>query len=47
MFKRKTFLHWYTQEGMDEMEVCCFDLVTATHCLLVHGSRVEYAGSGC
>lgn len=25
MFKRKAFLHWYTQEGMDEMEVCfCF-----------------------
>ena len=25
MFKRKAFLHWYTQEGMDEMEVsfCC------------------------
>jgi Tubulin C-terminal domain len=22
MFKRKAFLHWYTQEGMDEMEVC-------------------------
>ena len=21
MFKRKAFLHWYTQEGMDEMEV--------------------------
>lgn len=24
MFKRKAFLHWYTQEGMDEMEVCVF-----------------------
>jgi tubulin beta len=24
MFKRKAFLHWYTQEGMDEMEVCIF-----------------------
>jgi tubulin beta len=23
MFKRKAFLHWYTQEGMDEMEVRC------------------------
>jgi tubulin beta len=22
MFKRKAFLHWYMQEGMDEMEVC-------------------------
>jgi hypothetical protein len=21
MFKKKAFLHWYTQEGMDEMEV--------------------------
>ena len=21
MFKRKAFLHWYTQEGMDETEV--------------------------
>jgi tubulin beta len=21
MFKRKVFLHWYTHEGMDEMEV--------------------------
>jgi Tubulin len=21
IFKRKAFLHWYTQEGMDEMEV--------------------------
>ncbi|KAJ7789730.1 hypothetical protein B0H14DRAFT_2943545, partial [Mycena olivaceomarginata] len=32
MFKRKVFLHWYTQEGMDEMEhstlVClCFAVV--------------------
>lgn len=24
MFKRKAFLHWYTQEGMDEMEVGFF-----------------------
>lgn len=24
MFKRKAFLHWYTQEGMDEMEVGTF-----------------------
>ena len=22
MFRHKAFLHWYTQEGMDEMEVC-------------------------
>jgi tubulin beta len=21
MLKRKVFLHWYTQEGMDEMEL--------------------------
>ena len=27
MFKRKAFLHWYTQEGMDEMEVCIFIFV--------------------
>lgn len=26
MFKRKAFLHWYTQEGMDEMEVCTCSL---------------------
>src|SRR5258706_11478679 len=26
MFKRKAFLHWYTQEGMDEMEVSCSNL---------------------
>jgi tubulin beta len=26
MFKRKAFLHWYTQEGMDEMEVRYLDL---------------------
>jgi tubulin beta len=25
MFRRKAFLHWYTQEGMDEMEVCAVD----------------------
>jgi len=27
MFRRKAFLHWYTQEGMDEMEVCNYPLV--------------------
>lgn len=27
MFKRKAFLHWYTQEGMDEMEVSLFIFV--------------------
>ena len=27
MFRRKAFLHWYTQEGMDEMEVCCYPLI--------------------
>ena len=27
MFKRKAFLHWYTQEGMDEMEVSIFTFV--------------------
>jgi tubulin beta len=29
MFKRKAFLHWYTQEGMDEMEVCTCSLYLA------------------
>jgi len=54
MFKRKAFLHWYTQEGMDEMEVrywCMrtfFFLVNLTlPPLIVHGGRVEHAGSGC
>ena len=28
MFKRKAFLHWYTQEGMDEMEVRSGLLIT-------------------
>jgi tubulin beta len=28
MFKRKAFLHWYTQEGMDEMEVRYWSLNT-------------------
>lgn len=28
MFKRKAFLHWYTQEGMDEMEVSTSDICT-------------------
>src|SRR5258706_3725495 len=27
MFRRKAFLHWYTQEGMDEMEVCYYPLI--------------------
>lgn len=27
MFKRKAFLHWYTQEGMDEMEVCVLSVL--------------------
>ena len=26
MFRRKAFLHWYTGEGMDEMEFSKFDL---------------------
>lgn len=35
MFKRKAFLHWYTQEGMDEMEVCLFVVLELpyTQCL--------------
>lgn len=48
MFKRKAFLHWYTQEGMDEMEVkpwlwSCHEI----HPLLVHWSWVEHARSHC
>ena len=34
MFKRKAFLHWYTQEGMDEMEVrmyCLLNIHSYTH----------------
>ena len=27
MFKRKAFLHWYTQEGMDEMDVSVLSLI--------------------
>jgi hypothetical protein len=52
MFKRKAFLHWYTQEGMDEMEVrdCClrtFFLDYLTSLLsTVYGGRIEHAGSG-
>jgi len=46
MFKRKAFLHWYTQEGMDEMEVRAFSLINGLEIfadglrVLVHGSRV-------
>ena len=32
MFRRKAFLHWYTGEGMDEME--CTRRAHATACLL-------------
>ena len=48
MFKRKAFLHWYTQEGMDEMEVwhilATFEMVYLL-CCLVHRGRVQHAGS--
>src|SRR5258706_5940548 len=27
MFRRKALLHWYTQEGMDEMEECYYPLL--------------------
>jgi Tubulin C-terminal domain len=52
MFKRKAFLHWYTQEGMDEMEVCIFTFVQSyiscsQHPFTVHGSRVEHARFSC
>jgi tubulin beta len=50
MFKRKAFLHWYTQEGMDEMEVGFRDVVSVVVliliAILVHGGRVEHAGLG-
>jgi Tubulin C-terminal domain len=50
MFKRKAFLHWYTQEGMDEMEVCNYYrhlfTITLTWPIIVYGGRVEHAGSG-
>src|SRR5262245_20316801 len=52
MFKRKAFLHWYTQEGMDEMEVCLeyvfrnIDWCTDYHLIIVHRSRIEHARSG-
>jgi tubulin beta len=51
MFKRKAFLHWYTQEGMDEMEVChratSWREYNSDVYSIVHRSRVEHAGSGC
>jgi hypothetical protein len=49
MFKRKAFLHWYTQEGMDEMEVCIvpFVLISVLNMKPVYGSGVEHAGFGC
>ena len=50
MFKRKAFLHWYTQEGMDEMEVRFLSNVfynAMLTCFIVHRSRVQHAGSRC
>ena len=51
MFKRKAFLHWYTQEGMDEMEVCVPVVLGLSHtqypCLVVHGGRVQHARFDC
>jgi hypothetical protein len=49
MFKRKAFLHWYTQEGMDKMEVnsgghISLFRVTLT-CAMVHRGQVECTGS--
>ena len=49
MFRRKAFLHWYTQEGMDEMEVCAYPFIyqySYTETFIVHRSRVEHAGLG-
>lgn len=49
MFKRKAFLHWYTQEGMDEMEVRLslkfYMLPVLIRMPAVHGGRVQHAGS--
>lgn len=50
MFKRKAFLHWYTQEGMDEMEVrisCRSVFAVVDRYPAVHGGRVQHAGFGC
>ena len=49
MFRRKAFLHWYTQEGMDEMEVRYYQRYSNAlilKCFTVHRSRVEHAGPG-
>lgn len=49
MFRRKAFLHWYTQEGMDEMEVRTHYLTyrcSYTQTFVVHRGRVEHAGPG-
>ncbi len=37
MFRRKAFLHWYTGEGMDEMEFC--EVKTISIILLGHTAR--------
>jgi tubulin beta len=50
MFKRKAFLHWYTQEGMDEMEVCVVMftwIAVPDFSLIVHRSRIKHARFGC
>ena len=39
MFRRKAFLHWYTGEGMDEME---FTEVTMLICEAVVGVRITF-----
>ena len=43
MFKRKAFLHWYTQEGMDEMEVRAFSLIDGVE--IFENDLLTYEGS--
>ena len=39
--RRKAFLHWYTNEGMDEMEVCiCYHLIIP---IVSHSSTSSYS----
>jgi len=35
MFRRKAFLHWYTGEGMDEMEFTEVDIMLLKLCLSI------------
>lgn len=46
MFKRKAFLHWYTQEGMDEMEVRIYRMPNA-HSHIHHVSSSPKPSQTC